>query len=320
MAKQRYTAQTELLDIKAQHVTLQNASKDASKQGLVNWDDLPHWQQDNHYIHTHYRAASYSFRRSLASIFYLHNEFVNIHSHLWGGVLFAGVPLWLYLRPSAVSEAVEVHVPHPSPWSSSDALAFACFFAGATLCLFTSAIYHCMSNHSPLISATGNKLDYVGIVALITGSFIPSIYYAFYCDPFWYRIYWAMISSLGLACAVMSVTPKFRTPTWRPFRALMFVGMGLSAIFPVLHGLSRWGIESMQNRIGLSWVVLQGTLYIAGAALYAARIPEKWYPGQYDVWGSSHQIFHVLVVLAACSHLVGLLKAADHARSGTCPV
>ena len=32
-------------------------------------------------------------------------------------------------------------------------------------------------------------------------------------------------------------------------------------------------------------------------------------PGQFDVWGSSHQIFHVLVVLAAASHLKGLIRA-----------
>ena len=43
-----------------------------------------------------------------------------------------------------------------------------------------------------------------------------------------------------------------------------------------------------------------------------ARIPEKYNPGKYDLIGSSHQIFHVFVVLAAISHLTGLLKAFDY--------
>ena len=43
-----------------------------------------------------------------------------------------------------------------------------------------------------------------------------------------------------------------------------------------------------------------------------ARVPERYAPGKYDIWGSSHQIFHVLVVLAACAHLVGLIKAFDY--------
>ena len=38
-------------------------------------------------------------------------------------------------------------------------------------------------------------------------------------------------------------------------------------------------------------------------------------PGRFDVWGSSHQIFHVMVVLAAVSHFVGLLKAFEHAHT-----
>jgi hypothetical protein len=52
----------------------------------------------------------------------------------------------------------------------------------------------------------------------------------------------------------------------------MFVLMGLSAAFPVLHGLELYGIEQMQDRIGLTWLVLQGFLYILGAGLYAVSI------------------------------------------------
>ncbi len=49
----------------------------------------------------------------------------------------------------------------------------------------------------------------------------------------------------------------------------MFVAMGLSAIFPVLHGLQVHGIQDMKDRIGLTWLLLQGFLYILGAGLYA---------------------------------------------------
>ena len=49
----------------------------------------------------------------------------------------------------------------------------------------------------------------------------------------------------------------------------MFVAMGLSAIFPVMHGLMLYGVTSMERRIGLSWLVLQGFLYIVGAGIYA---------------------------------------------------
>jgi adiponectin receptor len=111
----------------------------------------------------------------------------------------------------------------------------------------------------------------------------------------------------------------------------MFVLMGLSAVIPVIHGLHRYGYEQLERKIGLSWLVGQGAMYVLGAGIYAvsrfptcgsssctdekygqARVPERWAPGKFDIWGSSHQIFHVLVVCAAAAHLVGLLKAFDH--------
>lgn len=51
----------------------------------------------------------------------------------------------------------------------------------------------------------------------------------------------------------------------------MFVAMGLSAVFPVMHGLLLYGIDSMNSRIGLPWLLLSGSLYIIGAMLYAVR-------------------------------------------------
>ena len=52
----------------------------------------------------------------------------------------------------------------------------------------------------------------------------------------------------------------------------MFVLMGLSAVFPVLHGLRLYGASQMKRQIGLSWLVLQGGLYILGAAIYAVGV------------------------------------------------
>jgi predicted membrane channel-forming protein YqfA (hemolysin III family) len=49
----------------------------------------------------------------------------------------------------------------------------------------------------------------------------------------------------------------------------MFVLMGMSAVFPVLHGLKLHGFHQMRERIGLTWMLLQGFLYILGAGLYA---------------------------------------------------
>lgn len=37
---------------------------------------------------------------------------------------------------------------------------------------------------------------------------------------------------------------------------------------------------------------LMGATYLLGAAIYAKRVPERWFPGRFDVLLASHQIFH----------------------------
>lgn len=150
---------------------------------LVLWADLAPWQCDNHYIHTGYRRASSSFRASLASLRYLHNETVNIYTHLLGAVLFVltGLVLHKTLKPRYETA------------SAGDALAFGAFFAGAASCLAMSATYHTLSNHSARLASWGNRLDYLGIVALIVGSFTASVYYGFYCHPALRSLYWTMV-------------------------------------------------------------------------------------------------------------------------------
>jgi adiponectin receptor len=285
--------------------TGEKMEKKVEEKLIILWDELSPWRQDNHYIQSGYRAQSNSYTKSWKSLSYLHNETVNIYTHLIGALLIfvSGIALYSTLSPRYTTATRE------------DVIVFGCYFAGAVACLGMSATYHTIQNHSHEVAIWGNKLDYLGIVFLIWGSFVPVLYFAFGDEPELRRMYWAMITTLAAGTSIACVHPTFRTPALRPFRALMFVLMGLSAVFPVLHGVKLYGVEHLRTSIGLDWVVLQGVLYIVGAVIYASRVPEKWAPGKYDIWGNSHQIFHVLVVLAAASHLVGLVKAFDYEHS-----
>lgn len=155
---------------------------------LVLWDDVPHWQQDNHHIHGSYRRPSGSYHRSFASLFYIHNETINIYTHLVPALAaFPGAFVLYKIMQSRYVQATK-----------SDYIAFSCFFLGAALCLGMSATYHTISNHSPSVNKFGNQLDYVGIVLLISGSFVPSIYYGFWCDPILQKVYWTMVSGTSI--------------------------------------------------------------------------------------------------------------------------
>ncbi|KAL7629222.1 hypothetical protein AAE478_000742 [Parahypoxylon ruwenzoriense] len=280
---------------------------------LLWWDELPAWRRDNQFIVSGYRPDSNSYRRSLASLFYLHNESVNIWTHLLGALCFPAAAAWLR----------HVIAPRYASASSSDVLVLACFFGGAVLCLGMSATFRyvwsgmegipdALSNHSPDVAKWGNKLDYSGIVFLIVGSYVPALYYGLFCLPKLMTVYLYGIFLLGLGCGVVSWVEQFRTPRWRPYRAAMFVGLGVSGVVPVCHGLCIYGYRSLEERMGLNWVLLEGFLYIFGAFLYAIRWPERSFPRTFDIWGSSHQLFHVLILFAAVSHLTGMAKAFDY--------
>jgi len=160
-------------------------AKDTAKNTLtVLWHQIPSWQQDNHYIKSGYRPPTNSYRRSFASWLYIHNETVNIYTHLIGALaaLLSSIFLYHQLKPRYELATRE------------DLIVFTCYFAGAAACLGMSAIYHTISNHSPRVNRIGNQLDYVGIVCLIWGSFIPSIYYGFGTEATMRWLYWTMVS------------------------------------------------------------------------------------------------------------------------------
>jgi adiponectin receptor len=92
----------------------------------------------------------------------------------------------------------------------------------------------------------------------------------------------------------------------------MYGVLGLSIFVPAIHGIMLHGWTLQNERMSLTYFMGLGILNGTGTAIYALRIPERWYPRRFDICGSSHQIMHVLVICGAFSHTVGLVKAFDY--------
>jgi adiponectin receptor len=166
---------------------VKHAEQKVEQKLLLLWDDLPAWRRDNAFILSGYRPTRPSYTESARSLFYLHNEFVNIWSHLAGAIVAIITGTWLYLV---------IH-PRYETANPSDVLVFACFFGSAVVCLGMSATYHALTDHSQEIARWGNKLDYTGIVALIVGSYVPTLYYGFFCHPILMTGYLYLVSGLS---------------------------------------------------------------------------------------------------------------------------
>lgn len=71
-----------------------------------------------------------------------------------------------------------------------------------------------------------------------------------------------------------------------PLCSGVFVGLGLSGVVPTLHFVISEGLIKATTIGQMGWLFLMATLYITGACLYAARIPERFFPGKCDIWVS----------------------------------
>eukprot|EP00743_Colponemidia_sp_Colp-15_P002432 GILK01002636.1.p1 GENE.GILK01002636.1~~GILK01002636.1.p1 ORF type:complete len:524 (+),score=62.34 GILK01002636.1:45-1574(+) len=184
------------------------------------------------------------------------------------------------------------------------------FILSALCCLFCSATYHLCGVHSPRVFHFLARLDYAGISILIAGSAVASFFYGFYCHDAWRIFYVTLVSVLSFIVFVTTLLERFHTPDYRYFRMGIFIALGICAGTPFTHLLIKFGFMQhgyAAHRVFL-YALVMGFLYIFGAVMYGVRIPERFRPGFFDIWGHSHQFFHVLVVIAALVHYVGCIE------------
>lgn len=159
---------------------------------LLSYDEIPGWHQDNDFILHGYRPESRSAKACLASWLYLHNETVNIFSHLIPALVFLTAEAWIF-------SFFKAHYPQAK---SVEQFIFAFFLLTAFVCFGLSATYHTMMNHSAKVSNLWLRIDFVGIVVLILGDFISGVYVGFYCEPTLQKVYWAMVGEIMSFCCV----------------------------------------------------------------------------------------------------------------------
>ncbi|KAH7672486.1 AdipoR/hemolysin-III-related protein [Dioscorea alata] len=307
--------------------------KETAKCELVGFESLPTFLKDNEFILNYYRSQ-WPWKQTILSIFSIHNETLNIWTHLIGFIIFltltlcamhAFAPLTfsqssdkvIIMSLNATSATVfRAQVPANqtniinvlSIMKDDDVLEstttrwpFYAYLFGAMFCLLTSSVCHLLSCHSEHCAYTMLRLDYAGISTLIVTSFYPLVYYTFMCDPFVRNIYIGFITVFGVAAILASLVPAFQTPEFRSVRALLFFCMGVSGLVPIIHKLMVFSEEPVAVMTAIYELVMGG-FYGLGVVVYATRMPERWMPGKFDLVGHSHQLFHVLVIAGAYTH------------------
>ncbi|KAL2015094.1 hypothetical protein VTK56DRAFT_6319 [Thermocarpiscus australiensis] len=279
---------------------IQRAIARAREHGLIRHEDLPLPWRINPHIVRGYRFSETKLA-CVRSAFGLSNEFVNIWSHALGLVLVLSVAFYFYPASANFSH-----------FSKADVFIAAVFFFAACQCLVCSTIWHTMNSVADVnLVSMFACVDYTGISLLIAASIMTTEYTAFYCEPVSRWIYMVTTALLGIGGVVLPWHPRFNGPDMAWARVAFFVGLATTGFLPIVQICLTRGPEAaweFYTPIAKSLLV-----YLLGACVYASQVPERWFPGMFDYFGGSHNLWHIAVLGGILFHCTAMQDFFSHA-------
>ena len=186
------------------------------------------------------------------------------------------------------------------------------FIICAILCLGFSTIFHWFHVMNPTVYKVLHKLDYAGISFLNFGSSYACFFYYFYCNAWLFRIFGGLIFIACTIVFVVSMTDYMDRPENTTQKGLMYGGLGISNLLPsIFIGYLMFLSDDDSHYLPLEksffGLMFMGVLYLVGLAFYITKFPERCYPGKFDIFFNSHNIWHFFVFFAAGQHLLNLI-------------
>lgn len=253
------------------------------------------------YINDGYRV-NYSFCDSVLSLFSLHNETMNIWSHLLGFFCMLIIGLDYFIEEEIITE-------NSFSADYNGYMFLQIYIFSSLVCLIFSTFYHwfgCISEsyHSNLL-----RLDLTGIALLVGGSFLPATYFAFFCVPAWQRVH-LTLSSLVLAIGLTLpwIDAEYNGTSIRTY---VFASLVVLGLVPLLHWLCITPII-YSERLYLN-VLFFFLSYGTGFFFFVTRFPEKKFPNSFisTYIIPSHTLWHLMVLVAVILWYGFLTKYQD---------
>jgi len=272
---------------------IEHAVARARDNGLIKYDDLPIPWRINPHIVKGYRFTE-SKVECVRSMFNISNELVNIWSHAIGLLIVLAIAFYFY--PTSVNF---------SNSTKTDVFIAAVFLFAACKCLACSTIWHTMNSVADQnLMERFACVDYTGISLLIAASIMTTEYTAFYCEPVSRWIYMTATAILGIGGVILPWHPTFNRADMAWARVAFYVTLGATGFAPVAQlNLTRGRAWAWEFYLPIAKSI---TVYVAGACIYASKVPERWCPGAFDYIGGSHNVWHFCVLGGILFHYVAM--------------
>lgn len=133
-----------------------------------------------------------------------------------------------------------------------------------------------------------------------------------YCNPGLALFYLIFIVSIGSTLFIVTLFEYLHRPENFVLKSVAYGGFGVSLAIPMTHAFIN---EVVFNNYGDTFTMITslddyiccGIAYLFGLYVYTVRCPERHKPGNYNICGHSHQIWHCFVVLGIIFTYIGAL-------------
>ncbi|ELT95675.1 hypothetical protein CAPTEDRAFT_222674 [Capitella teleta] len=275
----------------------------ASSNGLVPWHEVPEDSREKYILTGYRRPNEGQWLSCIGSAFQWHNETINIWTHL--------LPAFYFIYFALMALRCE-HVPNNSLFAFYGYLLAVC-----SLFLVSSAAHLC--THCHFLKDIFFMMDYSAISFYGVGASIAVFAYSrpkhqILVDTeeaFLIGIVILAIAASWTSCwtriSQSSLGHLIRTSAY----AAPFVYGSMPAVARCFHDISlpptnittghNTGDEALPviDKYSFIQMYIWHFVLMASAGLVnISRVPECWFPGTFDLIGSSHQWFHVLIFLS----------------------
>lgn len=258
-------------------------------------------------IKSGFRASHRPWTYYLLSLFQIHNELINMWSHLVACLIF------LYLT---ITYAIELDfTTNPQSWGLL-AFGFGCVFYA-----FVSTFAHMFHSKSEVMHYTCFQIDYIGIGmyghAMGMLLFFCSGTKEFYAT--FGSIYIPINTILSITVCVCSCIAKLKyTRPYPPHRKLLQMGSSTAQVLfiytPMYYRFYNCIVGYQDGTNTLLPHFVYGLLFFVSIAFFASHMPEKFLPGKCDIFGHGHQIFHILITVTTVKQFQAGFSDLKHAQ------
>ena len=188
----------------------------------------------------------------------------------------------------------------------------------ATTCMLFSAIYHLMLCHEGGKPAYDSliKLDYFGIWLVSGLSSLTFLKATLFCFP---QIHQIVLSIYFLLLSVSFIYA--RKAATQKARMQPLVLLGALRVF-ILYS-TRWIMSLLgytTGPLGIIWYTMGGEMIgLLGGITNMSRLPERWFQGRVDYFFNSHNIMHIIVLVAPAVSHIGTVMDFEWMERVECP-